>query len=203
MRLKHIVLGAAARELGRRVPAWFRRQPRIRSYRCSLIAPARSPIPASRSPTACMTTSTMLNARDGGIGGSKIVFEECETGYKNEKGVECYESLKSKKPAVITPYSTGITLALDPESGGRPHPGPVDGLRPVRVGGRQRLPVDLQSAGHLLGWPVHHHPLHRRQGRRPRQAQGQDHRLHLLRRRLRPRADPAARPAWPRTTASP
>ena len=31
------------------------------------------------------------------------------------------------------------------------------------------------------------------QGRRPRQAQGQDHRLHLLRRRLRPRADPAAR----------
>ena len=33
----------------------------------------------------------MLNARDGGIGGSKLVFEECETGYKNEKGVECYD----------------------------------------------------------------------------------------------------------------
>ena len=59
----------------------------------------------------------MLNARDGGINGSKIVIEECETGYKNEKGVECYESLKSKKPAVITPYSTGITLAVIPKAG--------------------------------------------------------------------------------------
>ena len=46
----------------------------------------------------------------------KIVIEECETGYKNEKGVECYESLKSKNPAVITPYSTGITLALIPKA---------------------------------------------------------------------------------------
>jgi len=59
----------------------------------------------------------MLNERDGGINGSKIVIEECETGYKNEKGVECYESLKNKKPAVITPYSTGITLALIPKAG--------------------------------------------------------------------------------------
>jgi branched-chain amino acid transport system substrate-binding protein len=58
----------------------------------------------------------MLNARDGGIGGSKLVVEECETGYKNEKGVECYDSLKSKHPAVISPYSTGITLALIPKA---------------------------------------------------------------------------------------
>ena len=58
----------------------------------------------------------MLNERDGGIGGSKLVVEECETGYKNEKGVECYESLKNKKPAIITPYSTGITLALIPKA---------------------------------------------------------------------------------------
>ena len=40
----------------------------------------------------------MLNERDGGIGGVKIVVEECETGYDNKKGVECYESVKSKKP---------------------------------------------------------------------------------------------------------
>ena len=33
------------------------------------------------------------------------------------------------------------------------------------------------------------------QGRRPRQAEGQEDRLHLSRRRLRPRADPAARAA--------
>ena len=54
----------------------------------------------------------MLNARDGGIGGVKIIVEECETGYKNEKGVECYEALKDRNPAVFNPYSTGITLAL-------------------------------------------------------------------------------------------
>jgi branched-chain amino acid transport system substrate-binding protein len=58
----------------------------------------------------------MLNARDGGIGGSRLFVEECETGYKNEKGVECYESLKARYPAVITPYSTGITLALIPKA---------------------------------------------------------------------------------------
>jgi branched-chain amino acid transport system substrate-binding protein len=59
----------------------------------------------------------MLNARDGGIGGVKIAVEECETGYKNEKGVECYETLKSKKPVVVNPYSTGITLAIIPKAG--------------------------------------------------------------------------------------
>src|SRR6185503_8274155 len=30
----------------------------------------------------------MLNARDGGIGGVKLVVEECETGYDTKKGVE-------------------------------------------------------------------------------------------------------------------
>ncbi len=54
----------------------------------------------------------MLNARDGGIGGAKIIVEECETGYQTDKGVECYESVKSNNPLVINPYSTGITLQL-------------------------------------------------------------------------------------------
>ena len=31
----------------------------------------------------------MINARDGGINGVKIAFEECETGYATERGVEC------------------------------------------------------------------------------------------------------------------
>jgi branched-chain amino acid transport system substrate-binding protein len=36
----------------------------------------------------------LVNARDGGIGGVKITFEECETGYATDRGVECYERLK-------------------------------------------------------------------------------------------------------------
>ncbi len=58
---------------------------------------------------------TLINARDGGINGVEIVFEECDTQYNNDKGVECYERLKNKGPtgaAVFSPLSTGITYAL-------------------------------------------------------------------------------------------
>ncbi len=58
----------------------------------------------------------MLNERDGGINGVKLVVEECETGYNTEKGVACYESTKSKNPVVTNPYSTGITLQLIPRA---------------------------------------------------------------------------------------
>ena len=58
---------------------------------------------------------TLINERDGGINGVKIVSEECETGYATDKGVECYERLKSKGPTgagYFSPLSTGITFAL-------------------------------------------------------------------------------------------
>jgi branched-chain amino acid transport system substrate-binding protein len=58
---------------------------------------------------------SMLNARDGGIGGVMINAEECETGYSTEKGVECYE--KTKGRAIVTqPWSTGITLQVLPKT---------------------------------------------------------------------------------------
>ena len=53
----------------------------------------------------------LVNAR-GGINGVKITFEECETGYATDKGVECYERLKGKGATVFQPLSTGITFAL-------------------------------------------------------------------------------------------
>ncbi len=58
----------------------------------------------------------MLNERDGGIGGVKLIIEECETGYDTKKGVECYEFVKGRNPVAITPYSTGITLELIPRA---------------------------------------------------------------------------------------
>jgi branched-chain amino acid transport system substrate-binding protein len=58
----------------------------------------------------------MLNQRDGGIGGVKIAIEECETGYDTKKGLECYEAVKGKKPVVVNPWSTGITLPLIPRA---------------------------------------------------------------------------------------
>ncbi|MDJ0821726.1 MAG: ABC transporter substrate-binding protein [Paracoccaceae bacterium] len=58
---------------------------------------------------------SMLNARDGGVGGIPVNAEECETGYSTEKGVECYEKTKGK--AIVTqPWSTGITLQVLPKT---------------------------------------------------------------------------------------
>jgi branched-chain amino acid transport system substrate-binding protein len=57
----------------------------------------------------------MLNARDGGVGGVKLTYEECEYGYNNDRGVECYERLKNKGPtgaSFVDPLSTGVTYAL-------------------------------------------------------------------------------------------
>ena len=55
----------------------------------------------------------LINARDGGINGVKLTFEECETGYATDRGVECYERLKSRPGVTLfDPQSTGITFAL-------------------------------------------------------------------------------------------
>ncbi len=59
---------------------------------------------------------TMLNARDGGIGGVMTSVPECETAYNTEKGVECYESLKDTGGLVYQPLSTGITYQLIPKT---------------------------------------------------------------------------------------
>jgi branched-chain amino acid transport system substrate-binding protein len=59
---------------------------------------------------------TLLNERDGGIGGEKIRLIECETAYNTEKGVECYESIKAENPLLFYPLSTGITYQLIPKA---------------------------------------------------------------------------------------
>ena len=58
----------------------------------------------------------LLNERDGGINGVKLAWEECETQYKTDLGVECYERLKSKGPLLVNPFSTGITYQLIPKA---------------------------------------------------------------------------------------
>ena len=116
MRLKHIVLGVAMAGLigASALVSQAAAQTFIPLFTYRTGPFANSGIPIANGMHDYLN---MLNARDGGIGGSKLVIEECETGYKNEKGVECYESMKSKHPVVITPYSTGITLALIPKAG--------------------------------------------------------------------------------------
>jgi len=58
----------------------------------------------------------LLNARDGGINGVKVAWEECETQYDTKQGVECYERLKGRGALLVNPYSTGITYQLIPKA---------------------------------------------------------------------------------------
>ena len=62
---------------------------------------------------------TLINERDGGVNGVKLLVEECETQYDTKQGVECYERLKGKGPTAATvfnPLSTGITYQLIPKA---------------------------------------------------------------------------------------
>ncbi|QIE41148.1 ABC transporter substrate-binding protein [Meridianimarinicoccus aquatilis] len=58
---------------------------------------------------------SLVNARDGGIGGVMARVIECETAYNTEKGVECYEATKGEGALVYQPLSTGITYQLIPK----------------------------------------------------------------------------------------
>ncbi|MBX3582040.1 MAG: ABC transporter substrate-binding protein [Rhizobiaceae bacterium] len=57
----------------------------------------------------------MINERDGGVNGVRLGYEECETGYSTEKGVDCYEKTKATG-LVVQPWSTGITSQILPRS---------------------------------------------------------------------------------------
>ncbi|GIX47418.1 MAG: branched-chain amino acid ABC transporter substrate-binding protein [Candidatus Tectimicrobiota bacterium] len=86
----------------------------------------------------------LLNARDGGINGVKITWEECETQYNTKLGVECYEKLKNKGPkgaALVNPYSTGITYQLIPRA-------PIDKVPIHSMGYGQTAAAD----GRVFAW---------------------------------------------------
>ncbi|MDM7456375.1 MAG: ABC transporter substrate-binding protein [Tepidimonas sp.] len=70
----------------------------------------------------------LTNAR-GGINGVKVSWEECETGYATDRGVECYERLKGKNggASMFQPLSTGITFALTEKA-------PVDKIPLITAG---------------------------------------------------------------------
>lgn len=55
----------------------------------------------------------LINLRDGGVGGVKLTWEEGETQYEVERGVEVYERLKTRSGiATWNPLSVGIAYAL-------------------------------------------------------------------------------------------
>jgi branched-chain amino acid transport system substrate-binding protein len=115
MPLKHLVLGLA---IVATIPTAFTTAEAADGLYVPLLTYRTGPFAGSGIPYANGLTYylNMLNQRDGGIGGIKLIIEECETGYDTKKGVECYDSVKGKNPVVVTPLSTGVTLQLIPKA---------------------------------------------------------------------------------------
>src|SRR6185437_12686484 len=86
MRLKHLTLGLAVATALPAVAATAQAEEGIYvplfSYRTGPFAGSGIPIANGMSDYL-----NMLNERDGGIGGVKLIVEECETGYDTKKGV--------------------------------------------------------------------------------------------------------------------
>lgn len=59
---------------------------------------------------------TLVNERDGGVGGEKIVVEECEFQYNTDLGEKCYLDNRDRGALVWTPLSTGTTYRMIPHA---------------------------------------------------------------------------------------
>lgn len=70
-----------------------------------------------------------LAAAKNALNGIKVTYEECETAYATDRGVECYERLKGKNggATVFQPLSTGITFALTEKA-------PIDKIPVITAG---------------------------------------------------------------------
>jgi len=124
MKVKHIALAALMAAVGASAFAQPKEQffPGL-PYRTGAYAPNGVPWANGYSDYL-----KLVNAR-GGVNGVKIIYEECETGYATDRGVECYERLKGKHggATVFQPLSTGITFALTEKA-------PVDKIPLITAG---------------------------------------------------------------------
>jgi len=92
---------------------------------------------------------TLLNERDGGIGGVPACVLECETGYNTEKGVECYEATKGEGSLVYQPLSTGITYQLIPKA-------TADGIPVHSMGYGRTSAKNGDVFSHIFNYPANY-----------------------------------------------
>ena len=138
---------------------------------------------------------TLINERDGGINGVKVAFEECETGYATDKGVECYERLKGKGPtgaSYFSPLSTGITFALTEKAPGDKIPLLTMGYGRSESRDGSVFPWNFIAVGSY--WTAADIAIQHvaKEIGRLRQAEGQEDQPRLSRQPLRQGADPGA-----------
>jgi branched-chain amino acid transport system substrate-binding protein len=92
---------------------------------------------------------TLLNERDGGIGGVMTAVPECETAYNTAKGVECYESTKGDGALVYQPLSTGITYQLIPKA-------PADDIPLLTTGYGRTSAANGAVFSHAFNFPANY-----------------------------------------------
>ncbi|BDW83870.1 MULTISPECIES: ABC transporter substrate-binding protein [Roseicyclus] len=92
---------------------------------------------------------TLLNQRDGGIGGVPVRVVECETAYNTERGVECYEATKGDGALVYQPLSTGITYQLIPRA-------TADGIPLHTMGYGRTSAVNGEIFSHVFNYPANY-----------------------------------------------
>src|SRR6266571_3058658 len=115
MNLKTLWIGAlAAALIAGPMAAAVHAQPKemfvpLLVYRTGPFAPSGIPIA-----NGFVDYFTLVNERDGGINGVKLVWEECETQYDTKQGVECYERLKARNPCLSTPKTPALRTNLSP-----------------------------------------------------------------------------------------
>ena len=80
-------------------------------YRTGPYSPSGVPVANGR-----VDYLALVNARDGGINGVKIAWEECETEYDTQKGVQCYDRLRGKGATAVWTLSTPLMYQLIPRS---------------------------------------------------------------------------------------
>src|SRR5262245_14077298 len=131
-----IVLAATAQEKSIFIP--------LLAYRTGPYAPSGVPVL-----NGLNDYFNLLNERDGGIGGVKIAWEECEMQYDTKQGVECYERLKAKNPVLVNPYSTGITYQLIPKA-------PVDKIVVFSMGYGMSATSDGRWFPYVFNFPTNY-----------------------------------------------
>ena len=90
---------------------------------------------------------TLLNERDGGIGGVATKILPCEFGYSAEKGLECYESTKGEGSLVYQPLSTALTYSLIPKA-------TADGIPIHTMGYGRTIAANGKIFSHAFNYPI-------------------------------------------------
>ena len=92
---------------------------------------------------------TLLNERDGGIGGVKAKVLECETAYDTAKGVACYASTKGRGALVYQPLSTPVAYDLIPKLA-------ADGIPLHTMGYGRTSGANGRVFSHVFTYPANH-----------------------------------------------